>query len=173
MFKKPNTVPTPDEFFDIAVKECSGSEIKLLGRLIYKQITENKLWHVLATKELAQETSLCEKNVNECIKSLEDNNWIKTRNLEDSEILSLLENKEQVQLTKSGAFPEYRCWWCKGISYVLRQHHYPIPKSEGGTDTIDICGSCHAEFHFLKTLKIYSLTKRMRSSNEKEHDTSS
>ena len=46
-------------------------------------------------------------------------------------------------------FAGKRCDWCKSSSIVLEGHHYPIPRSEGGTKTVSICPGCHAEFHAL------------------------
>lgn len=39
------------------------------------------------------------------------------------------------------------CDWCGNTSYVLQKHHYPIPASKGGTDTVDICPNCHYTYH--------------------------
>lgn len=39
------------------------------------------------------------------------------------------------------------CAWCGEDSVNLVGHHYPIPKSEGGTETVDICPNCHARCH--------------------------
>jgi hypothetical protein len=40
------------------------------------------------------------------------------------------------------------CLWCKIKTSVLHQHHYPVPKSEGGTETVGICPNCHHEYHY-------------------------
>jgi hypothetical protein len=39
------------------------------------------------------------------------------------------------------------CEWCHKESYILEEHHYPIPKSKGGTKTVRICPNCHRAYH--------------------------
>lgn len=39
------------------------------------------------------------------------------------------------------------CEWCGRQSYVLHEHHYPIPKCDGGTETVSICPNCHYTYH--------------------------
>lgn len=46
-----------------------------------------------------------------------------------------------------------RCAWCGCTTLVLQAHHYPIPRSEGGTETVNICANCHAEYHELTRKK--------------------
>lgn len=41
------------------------------------------------------------------------------------------------------------CTWCGCLTAWLHDHHYPIFKSAGGTETVAICPNCHAEFHAL------------------------
>ena len=42
------------------------------------------------------------------------------------------------------------CNWCGYNCTKLHSHHYPIQKKDGGTETVDICPNCHAEYHSLK-----------------------
>ena len=52
-------------------------------------------------------------------------------------------------------FGDTVCEWCNCKTVVLHKHHYPIPKSEGGTKTVSICPNCHHEFHyFSKPIKL-------------------
>lgn len=46
------------------------------------------------------------------------------------------------------------CPWCNGKTIVLHEHHFPVPKSLGGTDTIFICPGCHYEYHHLVTIRV-------------------
>ncbi len=39
------------------------------------------------------------------------------------------------------------CEWCGEMVIVLQEHHYPIPKEQGGTETVNICPNCHYGFH--------------------------
>lgn len=51
---------------------------------------------------------------------------------------SVLENKGKGEKT---------CEWCGCKTTVLHKHHYPIPKRQGGKETVNICSNCHHEFH--------------------------
>lgn len=44
---------------------------------------------------------------------------------------------------------DLHCEWCNGITACLQEHHYPVRKSAGGAEIVNICPSCHYEFHFL------------------------
>ena len=39
------------------------------------------------------------------------------------------------------------CEWCGHKSYILHKHHFPVPKSMGGTEIVEICPNCHSTFH--------------------------
>ena len=41
------------------------------------------------------------------------------------------------------------CSWCSCRTAYLHQHHYPVPKAQGGIDTVGVCPNCHAEFHHI------------------------
>lgn len=41
------------------------------------------------------------------------------------------------------------CEWCRCNTAWLHAHHFPVSRSDGGTETVDICPNCHAEFHAL------------------------
>ena len=38
------------------------------------------------------------------------------------------------------------CNWC-GKNPIQVKHHYPIPKSRGGKEMVDICATCHSLYH--------------------------
>lgn len=66
--------------------------------------------------------------------------------------LSYEEIKEIVLKEKENA--KFVCEWCGRKCNILNEHHYPIPKSKGGTETVKICPNCHAEFHSVEQRKI-------------------
>ena len=41
------------------------------------------------------------------------------------------------------------CEWCKRPVIALQRHHYPVSRTSGGKLTVDICGTCHADYHAL------------------------
>lgn len=49
------------------------------------------------------------------------------------------------------------CEWCGIKTFVLCEHHFPIPKRDGGNKTVNICPNCHNNFHFIESTKIYLL----------------
>lgn len=42
------------------------------------------------------------------------------------------------------------CQWCGGQCWSLHEHHYPLTFRDWGTETVRICGRCHADFHHLE-----------------------
>lgn len=43
----------------------------------------------------------------------------------------------------------FECEWCGCKTTAIQKHHYPIPKSKGGTETVNICPNCHYEYHLI------------------------
>lgn len=54
------------------------------------------------------------------------------------------------------------CGWCTCQTVILQEHHYPISQKEGGTKTVQICGSCHAEYHYLSETPFYLPTPKLQ-----------
>jgi hypothetical protein len=80
----------------------------------------------------------------------------------------IVENLKNKKLKGFGYGNEF-CQWCNIYTSVLHAHHYPIPKSKGGTDTVDICPNCHHEFHFNeKELKLILTEKELMELNEEK-----
>ena len=65
----------------------------------------------------------------------------------EAETLTPEKAKEMVLKNKSN--PKFKCEWCGCGCDVINEHHYPIPKSMGGTKIVRICPNCHYEFHSL------------------------
>ena len=42
-----------------------------------------------------------------------------------------------------------KCEWCGRRVLIIHQHHFPIPKAQGGKDVVHICPTCHFEYHLL------------------------
>lgn len=75
-FSKPNTVPTPDEFFDIALRECTGAEIKILAVVIDKTYRFNKVWDWISLSQFQKMTNLSRQGIINSLNSLEHKGWI-------------------------------------------------------------------------------------------------
>lgn len=50
-------------------------------------------------------------------------------------------------------FGHLTCAWCAISTLVLHSHHHPVPKFDGGTETVSICPNCHHEFHSILAFK--------------------
>ena len=61
-----------------------------------------------------------------------------------NQTLDVYSAKQVVLKQKNKGFP---CDWCGCKTFALQEHHYPIPKHLGGTETVKICPNCHFEFH--------------------------
>jgi len=83
-------------------------------------------------------------------------------NLTEDEVIAILKSKTPQNFPNSVKY----CDWCKGTSCLLHFHHYPMKKSKGGQQTINVCASCHCEFHFLLDNKQYRLTKEIQDQIE-------
>lgn len=55
---KPNTVPVPDEVFDIAIRELTDSELRVLLVIINKTLRWNKTWDWIAETQFHKEGGL-------------------------------------------------------------------------------------------------------------------
>lgn len=41
------------------------------------------------------------------------------------------------------------CEWCGKETLIIHDHHFPIPKADGGKEVVKICPTCHFEYHLL------------------------
>lgn len=78
---------------------------------------------------------------------LEENGYIKIIN--DKEYI--VDKLKSLNLKGKG-FGEKTCEWCGIKTYIIHEHHYPIPKKDGGEETVDICPNCHSAFHYFPDL---------------------
>ena len=65
------------------------------------------------------------------------------------EVETLTSEKAKEMVLKNKSNPKFKCEWCGCGCNVINEHHYPIPKSMGGTKIVRICPNCHYEFHSL------------------------
>lgn len=104
-------------------------------------ITDNGDYPMPSMKYISKKTGICHDNVSKCLNNLIDNGYMRKNNMESYEI------KEKNLKLKGKGVP---CEWCGDKSIVLQEHHYPVPKSAGGTETVSICPNCHYGFHYLE-----------------------
>jgi len=99
---------------------------------------------------------LTKRQVEKCVDNFVRSDLLKASKIDDAEIVNLLKSKSPQRIkgiTNS-------CFWCKGSTYSLQEHHYPVPRSKGGTEVIQICPNCHYEYHSLFQRKFYKLTDK-------------
>jgi hypothetical protein len=75
------------------------------------------------------------------------------------EVAKLLKQKTpQTLSSRQKAFRS--CEWCKSLTNILHQHHFPDSRLEGGTETVGICPNCHSEYHALESAPQLQLTSK-------------
>lgn len=84
----------------------------------------------------------------------------KSTNSED--IVNILKNKNLSGFGVGGSI----CQWCGVNTSVLHEHHYPVPKSKGGIETVSICPNCHHEFHSMCDIYEYKVNTEILSKLE-------
>lgn len=92
---------------------------------------------------LAETTNFSKKTINKCLDLLINENKITLEVLEPQVIKSM-----SLKLQK-----DKKCEWCNEYVAFLEEHHYPIPKRNGGDKVVSICPNCHTNFHKLETSK--------------------
>ncbi len=97
---------------------------------------------------------LTDRQVSDALVRLTKAGLLIATQLTDDEIVTILSDKHE-QLFRDGRFNCVRCLWCNAETFILHEHHYPIPAGNGGTETVGICSNCHSEFHHLKTVGLY------------------
>jgi hypothetical protein len=62
----------------------------------------------------------------------------------------------------------FSCEWCGTRTCAIVEHHFPIPKKDGGTEVVKICPNCHMEFHMTLKGSLSSNEVRKRRKKTKE-----
>ena len=90
--------------------------------------------------DIIMQTQLSKVTVNRIKKKLENLKLLDTQEFDAN---------SAKEFTIKNSHKGLKCEWCGKESYVLQQHHYPIPRSKGGTETVNICPNCHYTYHSL------------------------
>ncbi|NLI61192.1 MAG: hypothetical protein GX375_07170 [Clostridiales bacterium] len=91
----------------------------------------------LETSIIKRFTNASERSIKRHIKWLRDNGYLESRKFKPEEIKELVLNAEKC----------YKCEWCKKDTFMIHEHHYPIPKRQGGDKTVKLCPNCHSAYH--------------------------
>ena len=63
--------------------------------------------------------------------------------LSSEQIVTILKNKN----LKGTGIGFSTCSWCGIKTTSIQKHHYPISRADGGKELVEICPTCHYEFH--------------------------
>lgn len=120
--------------------DLSG-EAKLLYGIILLECDEKGV--CLAMKSyLSNFYRVSVESIRNSLKELIECGYVKELNHEEF-VSNVLKKKN----LKNQGIGKRCCNWCNIKTFVLHEHHYPIPKSKGGTETVLICPNCHHEYH--------------------------
>ena len=166
------------------IKYCKETkEIAIKNYLKYSIIKGGKPVEDLLTKEVSQvknkelmnfvyENVMSYSNTNESVKKIfnkyNENNNDNDNDNDNEDTLTyrgrivkddLDSVKEKYESIKEKTLENkennlFECEWCHCKTGVIHNHHYPIPKRLGGTETVSICSNCHAEFHKKENMRI-------------------
>lgn len=120
------------------------SGLSISAKCVYVEMTANMEPDGTVSinkNQLAKNLDRTVKSVSDGIKKLIEADYITEVNIDD--IVHHLKNNGLNGL----GVGVYKCSWCGIKTNVIDKHHYPIPRSEGGTEVIEICPNCHAEYH--------------------------
>ena len=118
------------------------------AKLLYGEITalcNDKGFCWATNRYFAELYRVSKKTISIGINLLEKAGYITF--VSDNDVVASLKQKRLQGL----GYGKEVCEWCGIYTSVLHKHHYPIPKQDGGTKTVNICPNCHHEFHFNAT----------------------
>ena len=134
------------------------TELSLLEVLVLCCVIDGEFENIPITIQYISNIGFCDKrSIYRVIKSLKEQgllNYVCKDN-----IVEKLKNKRLAGFGIGNLI----CQWCGISTSVLHEHHYPIPKIEGGKLTVNICPNCHSEYHYNNIL----VAKRKHPINQK------
>lgn len=89
--------------------------------------------------------------VKSALKKLTTTGWLSAKLPTGTDVKAMLEKKHPQSIDGYNVI----CEWCLSTTVRLESHHFPIPRAQGGTETVSICPSCHSEYHFLVSSPAY------------------
>lgn len=140
-------------FRDIA---NGNSKAGLILGVYHREYSRTGLFPPMAIGEISREVAMmmAEKTARLTIKAMEEMGIVYRHQMSQEEAIAILQGK----VPQSHGFFSQSCQWCGATTKTLHAHHYPIPACKGGTETVDICPNCHAEFHQLTDHPVILLT---------------
>ncbi len=141
----------PNEIFDRWMERLSPAQFMALVAISY---VFSKYRTVIHADDIERLTALSRASVNEILSTFKCDLGILERffEIKPEQIKEIICQKSAQQSHEklNNSFTFKTCSWCKSATLVLQRHHYPKPSRSGGTETVEICASCHAEYHYLE-----------------------
>lgn len=134
----------PDEVSDCYMRLLNGSEFKVLVCLArtFSDLTTPRI----SQSSIAESVNLGTNSIRETLRSLIAKGLVRrTPGMDPKRVVLLLQKKGATCAPLATA----QCSWCGSLTYRLHAHHYPVPRQDGGTETVSICANCHGEYHHL------------------------
>lgn len=129
----------PNVLFDL-MPEMKEAELRCVIAIVQ--------WKELTVSELVEKTGMSRQGVTIGIEAGCLNETLKKApGMSPSDAKAFVSSKHPQKYPSLGKIK--RCAWCKGDTLILHAHHYPITREDGGTETVNICANCHAEYHAL------------------------
>ena len=134
--------------------KLKGNEL-IIYALIYGFTQDGEQWFEGSRQYLAEWCNSTKQGVQKNLKSLVEKGLLIKEDVivNSADIVDLLKNKNMRGLGVGSS----TCQWCEVNTSILHEHHYPIPKSKGGTETVAICPNCHHEFHSMSDIPKYKV----------------
>lgn len=145
--KKEGYVFVPNILIDKYMPIITNSAFYILMRIYH-------LERPVIASDLFNDLDISNRTVQRSFEELLSHKLINKFFFTEEKIISSLKTKTQISFDN----PIYRtnsCAWCESQAYILHKHHYPIPRSLGGEEVIEICPNCHCEYHFLMDNTFY------------------
>ncbi|MBE9053543.1 hypothetical protein IQ243_24685 [Nostocales cyanobacterium LEGE 11386] len=112
---------------------------------IYGHLSNPTAEYPKTSKMISQHIRANHLIVKKAIHELIEKALIEEFTFSEEEALQLIRKKVPQSFSNS----RLKCSWCNGTTVAIQKHHYPVKRSEDGKEVVNICPSCHCEFHFL------------------------
>lgn len=135
------------------IKEFKEKGLVYVPRDVIGKISSNSLMlltNMFYSKYLKTEINLNQKNKKQyhCIDTLIRDGFLKTTKQDVYKAKDLIISKHKIQYKeKNETINKNHCEWCNIETFMIHKHHFPVARSMGGVDIVNICPNCHYSFH--------------------------
>jgi len=129
----------------IEIDKELARKIGLKESMIFTEIknTQHKQKYVQLHDILNKLPFIEKKSITTKLKKLINNKYVISITIKATDKEKILKSKN----LNGHGIGDKCCSWCKMKTTMLHEHHFPIPKKDGGTELVSICPNCHCEFH--------------------------